>query len=809
MTNPAHSYKKVANTDPMLSQSQFAAPSGAPHDFELGTKVKDEHETHFGHDYHPTTGKITIDSATGQAPRRCTDLACCFVFLIYLLFCLTFLTASWHHGNVGRLTHGVDFYGRTCGVDAGVENAPFLYWCRQDPESVGVPTVVDLDRPSCVAYCPETETPTSTPVQCLLRDKHDKQELTQQQLGNVRTMVFEMQESIVETAPYVTHPRGGRYCIPKDPKLEDIVLNDNRALGPLSARRWLTMLGTLSHVYWVLLLSAVLTSILGYTFLYGIRYCPRSLAYPFVIPALIVCAILAFVFTFAFLPLISRDIAISQWYEQHNPLYQRWEYVLASVISLVLSVVLWLVTLCLFGMAANFEQVSVADLLTCSQECIGKIPCFTFIPVFETIAKFLVFMAGIQGLRVLAADGSVHKDRIKVDGAKFAGLSRQFVPSTEDPQFYVLAFFWILGWKWTMEIVQAVAQWLICWSVFQWWRVKKDNGFKGPPPPGTLSEGFKNVILYHGGTMIIGALSIPIWRPWKFVFWCTSEIVPEQEREGIFGRIVACLCCCLQSMVGGVKAQAQEIMRMPECANKDGFNDVAIRSNDYMQSVEKGHSLLEHSHRVVQYLYRDLNRMTLNILGVSSISTISSLFVYLVVANLEVYKDPSSDYYVADPFAVTILAAILSSYISFGWMSLWDHTSDCLLYCYCWHRRWSRKTVNEYIPDSLRFIVGFDDTEHDRYPYYGRAKNNMYLRFWMPMFGMDAPGAPKAKPDKAPHPTETGPVFMPGTHGHGGVGTWQSGTGQPFHTIEGTYNQAVMPWMQAQQEEISGAYNQH
>merc|ERR1719478_1377318 len=72
-------------------------------------------------------------------------------------------------------------------------------------------------------------------------------------------------------------------------------------------------------------------------------------------------------------------------------------------------------------------------------------------------------------------------------------------------------------------------------------------------------------------------------------------------------------------------------------------------------------------------------------------------------------------------------------------MTIWDHTGDALLYCYCWHRIFNRATVNDFIPDALRFIVGYDDTEDDRYPYYGKARNNMYLRYWLPMVGATAP----------------------------------------------------------------------
>lgn len=196
------------------------------------------------------------------------------------------------------------------------------------------------------------------------------------------------------------------------------------------------------------------------------------------------------------------------------------------------------------------------------------------------------------------------------------------------------------------------------------------------------------------------------------------------------------ICCCVEIFFHAIKEQSKEVIQALDAPCKDGLNDVAIRCNEWEQATEKAHTLLEHSHRIVQTLYRDLWQTTLHIVGVTTCSSTTAGAVYIVMTQVPLYSDPVSPYYIAEPIGITVLVWLLSSYVVSGCMNLWDHTSDSLLYCYVWHRRWSRKTVDKHIPDSLRHIVGFDDTEHDRYPYYGKAKNNMYLRFWLPMFGL-------------------------------------------------------------------------
>merc|ERR1719263_395445 len=108
---------------------------------------------------------------------------------------------------------------------------------------------------------------------------------------------------------------------------------------------------------------------------------------------------------------------------------------------------------------------------------------------------------------------------------------------------------------------------------------------------------------------------------------------------------------------------------------------------------------------------------------------------------------------------------------------IWDHTDDGLLYCYAWSRMWDRKTVDKYIPESLRFIVGFDDIENDRFPYYGKAKNNMYLRYWLPMAGVDGGNKKKAISDDEPK-QKGGPGQTQKPNAQDG--SWMSGFGTGF-----------------------------
>lgn len=298
----------------------------------------------------------------------------------------------------------------------------------------------------------------------------------------------------------------------------------------------------------------------------------------------------------------------------------------------------------------------------------------------------------------------------------------------------------------------------------------------------------------------------PIYRPVRILNWMTAAFDTESADKGTWLQtIVGCLpCCwCIPAINKWTKDVLQEGVlghgQVQDVPCKDGFDDVVIRANDFDQGCAKAHELLEHNHKIVQFLYRDHSQTTINLIGVGSISSFTTILVYLLVVNLDLYKESTSPMYVADPYLVAFLTWLLSAYIAFGFMTLWDHTADTLLYCYAWARRWNRKTVNNYIPEGLRYIVGFDDVEHDRYPYYGKAKTNMYLRTWLPMVGMEDPKKKKAEKDrKGESKKETQMASravanprMPSQQQ--GDGSWMSGFGTGFG-----------PWGR-QQEAISGA----
>jgi len=160
------------------------------------------------------------------------------------------------------------------------------------------------------------------------------------------------------------------------------------------------------------------------------------------------------------------------------------------------------------------------------------------------------------------------------------------------------------------------------------------------------------------------------------------------------------------------------------------YNDIIIRSTDYPAADVRATAIMD-SHKVVKNLKGSLVLMSL--LGVVTSSSIATLICYSLLQAWETFSSPKSYDYVPNMMATCVLCWITCAFIAYSAIALFDVTADTLLYCYGWNRKYNKKNVENYIPETLRYLVGFDDgVGQDKYPYYGKANKNMYLSTFMP-----------------------------------------------------------------------------
>jgi len=589
---------------------------------------------------------------------------------------------------------------------------------------------LEMTHPSCFAACPDSYN-ISNLIGCLRVAQTAPSLIPGGQFGNVKTQEVKMQESLIDTVPYPTYGRGGRFCMPQDLGLRNSLLQNPLGLHPGGRIMRMVMAGTLGHLSWIFFVTTIIAAGLGYFFLWCIKFCPKAMARVLVYPASLLTGLVSIFFILSIMPLISPDLPFCQKYTQMNALYSQYTVTTASIISIVFCVISGILSMTLFGMGWNFDGAVAGDLVNAGLQCMTQVPGMYYLPAVSAVVKWLVFLFFVDGLRWFFTVGILHKNRIHVNGVQFAGLSR----SWDWNRWWIIScVIWLVGFYWAMEIVNCFFEYLISKGTVAWYFSPKENGKKRKASSTWLKEGVKEAFLYHWGSIAYGAFFIPTWRPVRLFYWATASLGGDGAAPTTFlGKCLACVDVCSLSDCCGLKDTAKEQVESNESNIKDGFTDIVIRANDFPAASEKAHMLLEHSHKVVQYMYRDMTQTTLCVLGVTVIATVCACVTFLITTFTPDYKQPASALYIANPGLVVLLSWILGAYIAFGFMLAWDHTADTLLYCYAWNRQFSRKSVEKFIPECVRNIVGYDDKEEDRYPYYGKASSSMYLRSWIPI----------------------------------------------------------------------------
>ena len=105
--------------------------------------------------------EIQVNKDIARTPthknRRCTDILCCIIFLVFNVGMLTAAIYGYVYGSPGKLIAPIDGDGNICGYTPGYENYPSLY-IDDIVDAASDPTNVFLYG-VCAEACPTTADP--------------------------------------------------------------------------------------------------------------------------------------------------------------------------------------------------------------------------------------------------------------------------------------------------------------------------------------------------------------------------------------------------------------------------------------------------------------------------------------------------------------------------------------------------------------------------------------------------------------------------------------------------------------------------
>jgi len=583
-----------------------------------------------------------------------TDLHCCVLFAVALVAFGALYRKVVQSGDIGKLYHGIDYRGRVCGVDAGVQDSPFLYWCAV--QGSGGKMKFETGKPICVENCPD---------------------------GSILSPVYDVQPecalvsgSLAQMVPYKTIVLLHRYCIPDvnnergatqkvTAQLQDVQTNMQEALSSLPSA-WPVLLG-----------AFVFSVVLGYVYLVMLRHCAEYLIWSSIVGSIAGCVLLG-VFLWTNADTIVQSVANSSPVVAAELADVKGNEAQAAKIGAVLC---WAVAgglACLAQCLHHSIHVASACVeVAC--EAIFDMPSLLLAPLSKVLVKGLTFLALVYGFLLLwsSSDMTTGQD----------GVMRHFSPEQEQQAY--MAFYVIMA-LWILAFINAVYQFMVAYAVVEYYYTPYDTYGKKETECCAMLEGLRMAICCHAGSLAFGSLLIALLTVLQMVL----EWAERKNRETGHNHIVSIVLCCLSCLVNCCKDMLSRV-------NRAAYIEMAISSSNFCESAQRALGILASIAMSLGILTGATVIFT--IFGIILIALGGSWFAY-AMASSNAFADEASKYHVDSPVLVTWIAAVIGALVAGSFMNIFDVASDTMLYCYQTDRQSGKG--GHTAPHGLRELMG-------------------------------------------------------------------------------------------------------
>jgi hypothetical protein len=549
------------------------------------------------------------------------------------------------------------------------------------------------------------------------------------------TNVAKAYQMIVKTEPYSTEAKGGLFCVPTNTTLKDS-LQDTAMEG---YRRVTIALGSLDRVWWQYLVGTLVAVIAAFILGFLLQLVGTAMvAGLFLVVSLVFLAFAVFLF-FSIGAYFDEGNFVD--YRTWNVLFTYFSSLWATIISCVLGLIflfigldwLWFKTILVLSPGIGAKAPSCLkpgktaylhqkELFIASRECLSSMPFLAIQPFVHALVQFVIAYFLCWGFLLLLSTGTVWEYGISINGSNYLGLSKDF--NFWYPDFSGLSWRWewfpvyfengnpsggqLVGLLWIcfyilvswyiMEVTVSFNQFIVAYCSASWYLSAKD-GFLKVPPKKYMLIAYRDAWLYHIGSIAAA--------PFKMLGPRTSRV--------------------LTSVLGTNRPEFKEDAVL--------LADVAIRSVDLRWSSARS--------GIYRKPVKDfIGCHTLGFMICVGVAAFTGLAVVIFWLSFEGYEDPTEDYYVADLWVTGIVGFILFGYVAYSVVAVFELTGDVLLYCYGFNKKYNKKTVDLYCPETLRHVVGWDDKITNKYEFYGKASRGQYLNTFLPKKPQKHVGAP-------------------------------------------------------------------
>lgn len=598
----------------------------------------------------------------GHKPHRCTDILCLLLFAAAIGFLGYITNYAIENGDYRRLYHGIDYRGRLCGVDTndnGTVLGEYLFWCPTGhvdiPDGVPIPTNLtitglDLEHPICVKGCPADSSTFTNCVQLppVLGDPV----VLDQGTGTFEQMVTYNFKAMPN---YPTKIFAHRYCMPDDPTLNEMVM-DNLAGDHVS--KAMAEAGEFVSAWLPLLLSSIIAFICGYVFLLIIR----CFAWCLVILCTFILTVGCYVGGGVFMAAaFHEDVTATD--------NKTWDIII-GVCLLVVGVFFTILSCCCWG--------SVKTAVGCVEaacECMFAMPSLIIEPFVNLVFKLGLLGVLVAGFLRLLSCGDIKKlslqevAAISLPGSNIKGVFRSFEFS-ETEVWYLLYYGFMIFW--VMELMTALGQFVISYAVQLWYFTpyEQDGSGKDDVPSCAIFRGYAKGLFFHLGSLAFGSLIVALLSMIRIIL----QILSKQAEAASGGNKV--VGCCIK----GCQCCIWCFERFIKFLNKNAYMDIAITSSNFCVAARRAMGVILENVAAIAFL----NGATWVIewLGLAAITSGAVYTSYIMVTSIAPFNDTTDEHYVEAPTLFAVIAGFVAFVIARAFMTVFDTTADSVLYCF-------------------------------------------------------------------------------------------------------------------------------
>jgi len=452
-----------------------------------------------------------------------------------------------------------------------------------------------------------------------------------------------------------------RYCIPDTSvytdvsnSISDIYFNDYNVAA------W-EKLSSIPSAWPVFLVTFFVALIIGYCYMFLLKCFAEPLIW-----ASILLSIIGLISFGVFLWITSSSLGAQNTLDVASD----------AEITKGLAVVMWILAGAMMLLTCCFcNSIRLAAaVIEVAVDVMWEMPTLLVLPGCKSVVKAFSYLLLMYGFLVVwtVADITTFGD----------GLYRHFTHDALQWCYivsYCFCMFWILAF------LTALYQFTVAFAVQEYY-FDEDVNCCGVS---SILKGALYGCTLHVGSIAFGSAIVAIIETLDKIL----QFIENENKHSANNPCVSMLVCCCMCWLDCVKSCVEFI-------NKNAYIDIAVTSNSFCWAARNALATIASFGGAMLIL----NGATwIFSLIATTVIVVSCGLISDMILQLDSFTNNESDYFVDDPTLATVIACGLAFLISLTFMSIFDMTSDTLLYCFGHDVRTGKNTG--HAPAALRDLI--------------------------------------------------------------------------------------------------------